>query len=434
MSDYITYTNGFSEIELIGAIFLAPEKVLPKIRGIITADDFSNRLSKAVYKAACELADAGEEVNYASVQTKASEDGVEITNDFIMDMMGYAATSANVVQQAEELRKAALKRDAQDVGLALSDGKIDPQTALNLLNKISQGKRLKPFDTYSDAEKFLSFYTDAMEGKIRPFLPTNYPALDKTLGGGLVGSGLIVIAGRPGMGKSTVGMSIAESVSSTGKKVLYVSLEMSREQIWGRRVAAASGVSAVKIMNGSISKDDKVTIDRVEQAVGTLAHRGFYIVATSVDINELEQYIRSSEGFDLVIIDHIGLIRPSNDRESRYESMTHISHRLKQLAILTQIPIIALCQLNRASEAKANKMPSMADLRDTGAIEEDSDVVMLLYRDEYYKDKEEQKRPWEPQPLDVIVDKNRHGSEGKVTFDFTPENYKFVERPGQDRW
>jgi replicative DNA helicase len=166
---------------------------------------------------------------------------------------------------------------------------------------------------------------------------------------------------------------------------------------------------------------------RVMEAAEYLSKVPFYIIDKPCTVDDIERHIRTEDGTELVVIDHIGLIKPSG-RSSRYEIMTEISHRLKQIALSTGIPIIALCQLNRASEARDSKRPSVADLRDSGAIEEDSDVVALLFRPAMHLPEDERPKPWEEQEIEIIVDKNRHGMQGSVSLGFTGSTALVLDR------
>lgn len=138
--------------------------------------------------------------------------------------------------------------------------------------------------------------------------------------------------------------------------------------------------------------------------------------------------MRAIDDLGLVVIDHLGLVMPENASEKRYESMTKATHRLKQIANATGIPILALCQLSRAGVGTADKKPTMDTLRDSGAIEEDSDVVILLHRPDYYVDKDQQTRPWLEQELDVIIDKNRHGDTGEIKMNVRLAQMNLLER------
>ena len=164
--------------------------------------------------------------------------------------------------------------------------------------------------------------------------------------------------------------------------------------------------------------------------MNTLSQRPMIIRDTPSTIDDIEREARCTEGITLLVVDHIGLIRQQAGKKtfSRYEFMTDTAHRLKQLALSMHLPILALCQLNRASEQRNDKIPGMADLRDSGAIEEDSDVVCLLHREAQYLPEENRPKPWEAQPIDFIIAKNRHGMTGTVTLDFYGINARIIER------
>ena len=165
---------------------------------------------------------------------------------------------------------------------------------------------------------------------------------------------------------------------------------------------------------------------RLIDAFQELSTRQFYIRAIPSTVEDIEREARCIDGLSLLVVDHIGLVK-ATEQGSRYDKMTETSHRLKQLALSLKIPILALCQLNRQSEGRNDKRPTMADLRDSGAIEEDSDVVALLFRPAVYAKEEDRPKPWETQELQVIVDKNRHGGTGTVYMSFCGLNSRITE-------
>jgi replicative DNA helicase len=323
------------------------------------------------------------------------------------------------------IREAALQRVAEDIGAQLSFGQISVLDALARLQELSKGRQANLATPASDANTFMDYLGDISSGKTKPFLSTGYKRLDDVLSGGFVGSGLITVAARPGTGKTTVALNFADNVAQTGHKVLYFSLEMDRKQLWARRIGASTRMKYSAIYRGDIR--DENDYRRVMEAAEYLSKVPFYIIDKPCTVDDIERHIRTEDGTELVVIDHIGLIKPSG-RSSRYEIMTEISHRLKQIALSTGIPIIALCQLNRASEARDSKRPSVADLRDSGAIEEDSDVVALLFRPAMHLPEDERPKPWEEQEIEIIVDKNRHGMQGSVSLGFTGSTALVLDR------
>ena len=308
-------------------------------------------------------------------------------------------------------------------------GEVTPAEALQKLQELLSKKEAGTLSPMEAASSVMDYILSAYEGKTKPFISTGYKDLDNQLGGGIVSSGLFTLAARPGTGKTTAALNIADNIAAAGRTVLYISLEMGLEQLWTRRAANLSGLGYNDIFAGRIRKDDNQW-QRLTDAFTVLSERPLIIRDKPSTIDDIELEARCTKGLDLLIVDHIGLIRqlPEQKFFSRYEFMTNIAHRLKQLALSLHVPILALCQLNRGSEQRNDKKPNMADLRDSGAIEEDSDVVCLLFRESQYLPDESKPKPWEKQTIDFIVDKNRHGCTGTVTLDFYGINAKIIEK------
>jgi replicative DNA helicase len=414
-----------AELDLMAALFVDPFATTQEVRKIVSASDFTNPKAAAVYDAVIALVDSGADVDPTMILRKCASGGCSLDEDYVATVMRRYVTTANVSATATLIREAALQRVAEDIGAQLSFGQISVLDALARLQELSKGRQANLATPASDANTFMDYLGDISSGKTKPFLSTGYKRLDDVLSGGFVGSGLITVAARPGTGKTTVALNFADNVAQTGHKVLYFSLEMDRKQLWARRIGASTRMKYSAIYRGDIR--DENDYRRVMEAAEYLSKVPFYIIDKPCTVDDIERHIRTEDGTELVVIDHIGLIKPSG-RSSRYEIMTEISHRLKQIALSTGIPIIALCQLNRASEARDSKRPSVADLRDSGAIEEDSDVVALLFRPAMHLPEDERPKPWEEQEIEIIVDKNRHGMQGSVSLGFTGSTALVLDR------
>ena len=224
----------------------------------------------------------------------------------------------------------------------------------------------------------------------------------------------LVLCGQSGCGKTTLGLKIAEHAAKTGA-CLFFSLEMSGEQITARRIAAESGLSIGRLMVGRNLSDDEQA--KLANAASSLSTHDFRLNrAPGASVSDIAQAAHLTKGLRLIVVDYLGLVRSDERGLSIYERVTRNSAALKSLARSRNVPILCLCQLNRASEQRTDKQPSMADLRDSGAIEQDADAVILLHRPAAYEDK--QPLPWEAQTLTAIVAKNRHGNTGRLEFDF----------------
>jgi replicative DNA helicase len=414
-----------AELDLMAALFVDPFATTQEVRKIVSASDFTNPKAAAVYDAVIALVDSGADVDPTMILRKCASGGCSLDEDYVATVMRRYVTTANVSATATLIREAALQRVAEDIGAQLSFGQISVLDALARLQELSKGRQANLATPASDANTFMDYLGDISSGKTKPFLSTGYKRLDDVLSGGFVGSGLITVAARPGTGKTTVALNFADNVAQTGHKVLYFSLEMDRKQLWARRIGASTRMKYSAIYRGDIQNENDYR--RVMEAADYLSKVPFYIIDKPCTVDDIERHIRTEDGTELVVIDHIGLIKPSG-RSSRYEIMTEISHRLKQIALSTGIPIIALCQLNRASEARDSKRPSVADLRDSGAIEEDSDVVALLFRPAMHLPEDERPKPWEEQEIEIIVDKNRHGMQGSVSLGFTGSTALVLDR------
>lgn len=410
---------GMAEISVAGCILCEPTETLPTIRALLQPGDFAGENPRAVFRAACELADEKLPIDPVTIQDRAKKLGTELSSAWLKETMESFLTTASVETNAIIVHESAVLRTAKDIGFALASDGLTPQDAVEQLQNALAGQRSTLPTPSEDASQFLNYLNEAAYGEKRPFLSTGFNGLDDTLGGGLISSGLITLAARPGIGKTVMALAIADNVAAAGGRVLYESLEMSREQLWARRVAKRTGISYSMLQSGQFAKEDEQEQwRRVGNAIGALSQAQVIINDQNAKLDDIERHVRAAGKLDLIVIDHMGFIIPDKANADLYWTTTMVSHRLKRLAKATGVPVLMLCQLNRAAENRLDKRPSLGDLRNSGAIEEDSDAVIGLYRDDYYKPREEQPRPWEPQVMEVITLKNRHGMTGTNYFNF----------------
>ncbi len=407
-----------AEESVCACILVNPMECLDLIRQIVQADDFAMESARSVFRSACVLADSGEPIDPATILAQARKDGLQLSEEWVREAMKAYLTTANVELTARIVRESAVNRRAQEIGRQLESGEVAPQDAVEQLQNVL-AMRVSTLSTPTeDAVAFSNYLNEVAEGKTRPFLPTGLENLDDVLGGGLVSEGLITLAARPGLGKTVVGLVIADNVAAAGGRVLYESLEMSKEQLWSRRVARKSGVSYSKLMGGTFDTQNDQEWRSILHAMNDLSKRDLIISAENAKLSDIERHVRQAGKLDLIVIDHLGLIIPDKVTDSLYLPTTMAVHGLKRLAKATGTPILLLCQLNRANMQRGDKRANLADLRNSGAIEEDSDAVIFLHREAYYLPPEEQPKPWEPQTMEVNVAKNRHGETGAVYMDF----------------
>jgi replicative DNA helicase len=251
-------------------------------------------------------------------------------------------------------------------------------------------------------------------------LSTGFVDLDKKLAG-LQPANLVVIAGRPGMGKSSLALNIATNAASTGKPIAIFSLEMSKEEIVQRILSSVGKVDSMKFRSGQLGPLWQKVVD----AAGKMYKAPIYIddspVVTVTDIRAKARRLKRRRGLSLVVVDYLQLMQAST-RENRQQEISEITRNLKNLARELEVPIIAVSQLNRSLEAREDKRPRLSDLRESGSIEQDADVVMFIYRHEYYHPEEQEKRGI----AEVIIAKHRAGSTGPIEMTFQPEFTRFA--------
>jgi len=391
------------------------------IRPFIQEADFESPCVRAVFSAVSSFLAAGVIPDHNMVAKKASELEPLADYQFCCEAVEITPTLRNVVEYAKAIHSAAIEKQEQEIGMKIAMGEISGFQAVSQLQDLSRSRANTILSPEEAADAMLEFLNENEDGKMDLFIPTQLDPLDEILSGGLVKSGLITLAARPGTGKTTAGISISENVAQKKIPVLYISLEMSMQQLWACRIAAWSGQNRSEIYTGKYTSNRayeqqrKADIEnkkhKVIDAVMDLREHPFYIRDKASTIEDIEREAATIPNLGLIVVDHIGLLKPSAGiSRSRYEIMTEISHQLKQLALTLKIPILALCQLNRSSLDRKDSRPTMADLRDSGAIEEDSDVVILLFREMDCHDAE--------QKIRFIVDKNRHGPVGDVDLRF----------------
>ena len=259
-------------------------------------------------------------------------------------------------------------------------------------------------------------------------IKTGYQQLDNATGG-FKKKQFYIIAARPSMGKSALSLSLVNGIKED-KKIFYVQLDMTKESMNRRLLSMNTGISNRNLMRGKIN--DK---EWEQLALRGRARKNMFITdksgTTVNDIKSMARKIKNKYGLDIIIIDHIGKIKPS-DKGSIYEQVTKISNELKEMSRELDIALICLSQLSRDIEKRADKRPMLSDLRDSGRIEEDADVIMMLYREGYYKAREGQQQV-RFDNLELLIQKNRDGLTGKVVFDYDLENQLLKEQFGGRR-
>ena len=391
---------------VIGAIFIDND-CIDKIAQIIKADDFESSTCAKVFGDIVSRWQNGEKVDPVLVADKYDP----AMKKFIAECMEQAAIGDNAELYAKTVRERSVKRQIQEVADEISVGG-DPQVCATKILELSQElftNEIIKGDKW--ANDFLATLAKNVADPDSAYCKTGFSQLDNLLGGGLVKGGLYILGARPGMGKTTVALNIAENVVNRGAKVLFISLEMSSHQIMCKRVSLDCNIPYKKILTGRVTDED---YQSVVEAVERLRQKKFATNATfSMTVQDIMMMAKKERDCDLLVVDYFGLINSpeSGKGGSRYEIYSDISRQLKQTAGILNIPVLCLAQLNREVEkGRKDKRPILSDLRDTGSLEQDADSVIFLHRDGYYEENKEVK----DEDIEVIVKKNRHGDCGTV--------------------
>lgn len=409
---------------LSGAILISGEAVLQAIRGIVTADCFQLEAYRAIFTAALSLMEDGAPVDPVSIAATAKRQGVELSNKLLSELMEVVPTAANCVDYARRVAEDARRRQIKALAERIQGDEVSTSdellAALQRETQAIQGSNyqrglLSPIDTL---RRFMDYVVKAGERRDN-FISTGFPKLDGILGGGFIRGGLYILGARPAVGKSTFALNLADNIAGN---LLFVSLEMSPEQILAKRFSSLTGYTASRLLSGNIPD---AAWEKVAIATTKIEKSGVYINSRyDLTVQEVHLLAQSVPELRCIVLDYLGLIQPATRSGSTYEQVSQISRELKRMAVSLNVPVVCLCQLSRKIEERKDKKPMLSDLRDSGAIEQDADGVLFLYREDYYTG-----GPADgfPSPVELTVAKNRHGKTGEDRFNFWLSSSAFQE-------
>ncbi|WFA08362.1 replicative DNA helicase [Tissierella sp. Yu-01] len=425
-----------AEQSVLGAMIVNKESINTALE-MIRPDDFYKEANKEIYEAIMVLFNKNEPVDLITLSEELKRRGT-LDNiggiTYLANLSSSIATTANVgyyckiVEQKSILRK--LIKTSDDIMNSAYEDTEEVNAIIEKAEKnifdITQGSHKQGFAPIS--EVLLSSFAQieeraANKGQLTG-LTTGFTDLDNKLSG-LQKSDLVLLAARPSMGKTALGINIAtNSALKANAKVAIFSLEMSKEQLVQRIISGTAHVDLQKIIGGNLVDDEWL---QVVNSMGPLSQMGIYIDDTAgISLTEMKAKCRKlkiEKGLDLVLVDYLQLMSLDGHIESRQQEISAISRGLKGLAKEMECPVIALSQLSRAPELRADHRPILSDLRESGAIEQDADVVMFLYRDEYYNQDSEQKNIGE-----VIIAKHRNGPTGTVELTWKGQYTKYLNK------
>ncbi len=422
-----------AEQSIIGAIFLDP-RVIEKTVGIIKPYDFYHKNYELIYEAMLSLHKEGKEIDIVTVQDRLKKTGApEETSgiEFLGNLARAVPTAANAVQYAEIIREKSLLRSIISVNESIAE---ECYAGKKTTEEILEETEKKIFNlVQKSGPKDGIFLREALTKSIQKIsaatahqstgIPTGFEDIDACLLG-MQPSDLILIAARPSMGKTAFVLNIAEYVTNKkGITTAFFSLEMSDEQLANRLLSIDSGVNSEKMRKGTLSNPDW---ERIIESVNSLSKANLIIdISPEISVSDIRSRCRkykAENNMGLVIIDYLQLIKPDNARPgSKQWEISDISRDLKSLARELDVPVVALSQLSRAPDIRTDHRPVLSDLRDSGAIEQDADVVMFIYRDEKYNPDTNDKNIAE-----INIAKHRNGPLRNVRLLWLPEQTKFA--------
>ena len=424
-----------AEQAVLGSMLIDPA-CIPDVLKDTRAEHFYNKINRDIFETIFSMFNYGLTIDPILVMDQMKERGVYqegSTEPYLRELMNMTPTAANVPRYVTILRDKALQRDlgkvAGDITQMVNDGLGSADDMLETAERNIYALRrdrtiggLKPVSevvrqVYDDLNRI------AQEGSRMPGLPTGLADLDSRILGLNKGE-LVLIASRPGMGKSSIAMNIVMNVAkTTGKTVAVFSLEMSREQLVSRLLSGEARIDNQKILKGSLNAEEW---GRIVTAAAAISATNILIDDNpTLSVADMNAQCRRVKNLGLVVVDYLQLMQSAggrqNSSDNRQQIVADMSRMLKIMAKELEVPVLCLSQLSRANESRADKRPMLSDLRESGAIEQDDDVVIGLYREGYYN-----KECENPNAAEALVLKNRKGETGIVNLLFLSEYTCYV--------
>lgn len=427
-----------AEQAVIGSM-LIDARCVPRVVGALRPEDFYVEMNARIFETIYSMFNFSQAIDPVTVlnRLRMNGEGAEGADQYIMKLMEVTPTAANVMEYVAILKDKTLLRNLADAGAEINDMAVTGAgEASDLLDAAEQkvyairnGRSTGGLEPVSRVmagvyEKLFEAYKS--EKRI-PGLQTGLYDLDNAIMG-LNNTDLILIASRPGMGKTSIALNIALNVAKTAEKAVAIfSLEMSKEQLCLRLLSGESFVDNKKLQTGDISDEDWEKIMAAAVSIGGLDLR--FDDNPMLTVTDMNAACRRVDNLGLVVIDYLQLMQsaggPPKAGENRTQIVSDISRMLKIMAKELNVPVLCLSQLSRANESRADKRPMLSDLRESGAIEQDADIVLALYRDDYYNKETEN-----PNIAECIILKNRRGETGTIQLRWLPEftSYSSLDR------
>ena len=433
--DRIPPQNVEAEQAVLGAILLDSVTIIT-VMELLRPEDFYREAHQRIYEAMVDLNGDNEPIDLITLTTRlqAKQQLGEVGGiQYLTELASAVPTAANVQYYAKIVEeKSMLRRLIRTATEIVANGYTGAEDVAQLLSEaesrileISNRKSSTGFVSIRDVlmEVFERVETLYNQRGTTTGIPSGFPDLDR-MTAGFQRSDLIIVAARPSVGKTAFALNVAQNVAVRAKETVAIfSLEMSAAQLVQRIICAEANVDAGRIRTGALEGDDW---EKLTMAIGTLSEAEIYIddtpAITVADIRAKCRRLKKEKGLGMILIDYLQLIAGRGKAgENRQQEVSEISRTLKQIARELEVPVIALSQLSRGVEQRQDKRPMMSDLRESGSIEQDADIVAFLYRDDYY-DKESEKK----NIIEIIIAKQRNGPVGTVELVFLKNFNKFV--------
>lgn len=425
-----------AEQSLLGCVLLDGNAVI-RVGDFLRPEDFYRKEHRAIFQSMIDLFSRHEQIDILSVANSLKDGGVleELGgNTYLASLVNRVPTPTHAVQYAKIVKRKKVLRDLIDASHMIAElGWSEAEDIEGVLDQaeqkifaISQQSLSRDFTpvraTLEEAYERLERLAQHDGGSIRG-VPTGFPDLDSMLSG-LQPSDFIILAARPSLGKTSLAMDIARNVAVKGKKTVGIfSLEMSQDQVVDRLWSSESGVNLWKIRTGKIRQDSE-DFDRLRDALDRLAESPIFIddapSPTVLQMRTLARRLQAEHGLSLVIVDYLQLIATHTNTDSMVQQVTEISRGLKAMARELNVPVLACSQLSRAVESRTDQIPKLSDLRESGSLEQDADMVMFIYREDKAKRDSTQRGIAE-----IHIAKHRNGPTGKITLRFDEECVTF---------
>ncbi len=430
-----------AEQAIIGSMLIDP-RCIPDVMEKVSGEDFFLTVNRNIFETIFHMFSYSQTVDPITVINEMRVRGTYRENEterYVREVMQATPTAANVLEYCAIVRDKSLLRSLGDVAEEVTgmvyEGAGDADALLEMAERkiyaLRQGRNITGLLPISQVvnSAYEQIQAAAESQNAIPGLSTGLPDIDKRILG-LNDGELIFIAARPGMGKTSIALNIALNVGKhSGKAVAIFSLEMTREQIVTRMLAYEGLVNGKKLITGNLTEEDW---RRIGTAASTISQTDMYVDDNPVlTVTDMNAACRRIENLGLVVIDYLQLMTSAGGKsryssESRTQVVSDISRMLKIMAKELNVPVVCLSQLSRASETRQDKRPQLSDLRESGSIEQDADVVIGLYRDGYYNQECEN-----PNLAEAIILKNRKGEVGMVNLTWLPEYTAFAQYEGR---